>query len=951
MPSLNILLLLLMLFFSLPSAIASPSQPANSLQNRNELQAAAIQGKIDIVKQLLDKGVNPNHTSALIGAAKNGRLEIIKLLLPTATGEHKEKAMWFSAQRGDIEIVKLFLAENIAADIEPGNRTIKTPLLAAISQGRVNVVELLLQHKADPNKAIRGNTPLHQAVLSAYGQEAYYPPVPKEAEKIIHLLLEHGAYLNERNITGFTPEQLARRKNLLAIESTLKTAAGKYPKNRTRVFQSALLHAIDEGDIRKLSRLLDSGIDVNEFLERGMTALFIAVRAGDEHAVSLLLNRDAEKEPASKFEDNPLYDAILLSHPKVIDVLINTKPKYSKRTLNKALLLSAEKKNLELLEKFLIAGAKPNAKDNQGRTAFMHITHWPLKNKNFVPAVQLLLKYTADPFMTSRRGESAFNNLIRFHSPTEVALNAQRQALNDIINSAKSIPKTQGERGLLWAVKYREPSIAELLLKKDISPNINDKKGVSAIKIAYQVEERFHIEKRSVLTLELLLKYGAKANEKLLDKIMWIVLYNNHSPEVISLLLENGLDPNFNPDSTRNYLETAIKNNKLESARILLAHGANVNLDTLSYSLTRSLYLAAGTHDVELVRLIIKHGAELDAVNTTKLETALFAAVGNLDILTLLHKAGADINKKNSAGETPLHRAYKKGNRNVIEYLLQHGAEMYSKKSPIEIASAHHNHSVLRWLLKDKPLDKKTFRQALSKATRSNNVETIIILLQQDTLHKAVSKYAYKSAWLRSEEYIRQFIKAGIDVNSRYENNETPLMWAAERGSLGSSRLLLSNGADVNAVDNRGENPLFKVISAMLKKQPLIQRPTIGVLAESGAPQRKSDAQLIDKKMQASSSNSTSMTMSTVQETINLHKNKDHLETIKLILQSGANLDAQENNNELTSLMLASQYGLIDVAKLLLQAGARIEIRNKYGKTAADLAQESGHTELAKLLH
>ena len=91
--------------------------------------------------------------------------------------------------------------------------------------------------------------------------------------------------------------------------------------------------------------------------------------------------------------------------------------------------------------------------------------------------------------------------------------------------------------------------------------------------------------------------------------------------------------------------------------------------------------------------------------------------------------------------------------------------------------------------------------------------------------------------------------------------------------------------------------------------------------------------------------------MSTVQETINLHKNKDHLETIKLILQSGANLDAQENNNELTSLMLASQYGLIDVAKLLLQAGARIEIRNKYGKTAADLAQESGHTELAKLLH
>ncbi len=81
--------------------------------NLNDALAdAAKAGLIDVVKQLLDEGVDPRADSswALQYAAQSGQLEIIKLLLPTSNDKvYRSRALQDAAECGHLEIVRLLL--------------------------------------------------------------------------------------------------------------------------------------------------------------------------------------------------------------------------------------------------------------------------------------------------------------------------------------------------------------------------------------------------------------------------------------------------------------------------------------------------------------------------------------------------------------------------------------------------------------------------------------------------------------------------------------------------------------------------------------------------------------------------------------------------------------------------------------------------------------------------
>ena len=50
-----------------------------------------------------------------------------------------------------------------------------------------------------------------------------------------------------------------------------------------------------------------------------------------------------------------------------------------------------------------------------------------------------------------------------------------------------------------------------------------------------------------------------------------------------------------------------------------------------------------------------------------------------IKIIKFLIKQGADINKVNKYGETPLFSAYHVGNEAIVKYLVEHGAEIKRK--------------------------------------------------------------------------------------------------------------------------------------------------------------------------------------------------------------------------------------------------------------------------------
>jgi ankyrin repeat protein len=134
-------------------------------------------------------------------------------------------------------------------------------------------------------------------------------------------------------------------------------------------------------------------------------------------------------------------------------------------------------------------------------------------------------------------------------------------------------------------------------------------------------------------------------------------------------------------------------------------------------------------------------------------QEAIFTAAreDDIDAMKQYITAGADINKSDENGATPLTIAAYRGNAEMVKLLLDAGATF-------EIG---------------------VFHVAISKSN-------------DDT------------------EIVQAFFDHGADLNKKADtgNGHTALMFAAEFGYIEVGKLLLANGADINAVDNLNDPAL-----------------------------------------------------------------------------------------------------------------------------------------------
>ncbi|MGA7414597.1 MAG: ankyrin repeat domain-containing protein, partial [Bryobacteraceae bacterium] len=77
----------------------------------------------------------------------------------------------------------------------------------------------------------------------------------------------------------------------------------------------------------------------------------------------------------------------------------------------------------------------------------------------------------------------------------------------------------------------------------------------------------------------------------------------------------------------------------------------------------------------DVVELLLDRGAQVDAMDEESQATPLMlaASMDRTEVITVLLKRGADVKKKDKAGQTALERARKSENQEVIQMLEEPG--------------------------------------------------------------------------------------------------------------------------------------------------------------------------------------------------------------------------------------------------------------------------------------
>jgi ankyrin repeat protein len=647
------------------------------------------------------------------------------------------------------------------------------------------VAKLFLTHAQGADAHVTdndGNTPLHYAIWS------WLP-------EIVRSLLDLGADVNTVNKHG--ENAFTMKMNSIVYEDyctrdddELVILALLLPGSNAHLVSELLLrHASFHSNVEAVRTLLATDRDANTEGNGSETDMI--------HADLL---DEAEATPGCDdfycyAQESALMHAAHEGNGKVAQLLLGHR-KYNGNALDGALIQASERGHLQVVRALL---SEPrcniNASDKDGKTALLH---------------------------AASRGEVA---IVR-------ALLADHRCNLHIVDKYK-------KSALIYANECVHLELVRDLLS-DPRCNINAVRDLLACQIHAKARRETH---------QMALKFASMDGH--VELVRFLMTQSDLAPagltmihaamgghlEVVRLLLASGCDVSSADPFGKTALIRAIQGKNLEVVRLLVQrshHGCNINAKDKTGK--TALMHAINQGRVELVRaLLVDEQCNVNArwnVFGTRWGagwTPLILA-GSKHLVevvqALLEDPRCDVNAVNYYGETALMRFSFEGRTSIVEQLLAANASMEAGesdgKTALIFASQHGRGEVVQCLL-DKGANVNAHCQthlgytALSYASQEGHVNIVRRILDAQSNTNAHSNFMavplHVACEFGHEGLVQLFLEAGANVNARMPNGRTPLHRASLHGRVQVIHILLEAQADALATEEMGHAPLYAASS------------------------------------------------------------------------------------------------------------------------------------------
>uniref|UniRef100_A0A8C1KBT6 Ankyrin repeat domain 52a n=1 Tax=Cyprinus carpio TaxID=7962 RepID=A0A8C1KBT6_CYPCA len=606
-----------------------------------------LSGHLEVVKLLVSQGSDKSCKdkrgyTPLHAAAASGHVDVVKYLqgihgmfpLHLACFPLNNTALTFAGQL--YSIVLSMSKEHVLSagfDINTPDNFGRTCLHAAASGGNVECLNLLLSSGADMNKKDKfGRTPLHYAAANGRYQ-------------CVVVLVGAGAEVNERDRSGCIPLHYSAAST--AFCRTDRPHASTHQNQEDGEKESFLC----------VEHLLDNGAAPSLCNTKGYSAVHYAAAHGNKQNLELLILKEM--------------------------------------TFPLSFCCQVESGHWECVTVLIESGAYVDACDPVGRSVL-----YVASQKGHARCVELLLCQSASCLLAEHRSKWGPLHVAAANGHSEclrMLLCSERGA--DLVN----VTDAEGQTPLMLAVLGGHTDCVHLLLERGACPDMRDSRGrtalhrgavmgredcitallshsVSVLSRDFQGRTAVHLAAScghaDILSNLLSAADHSHPHDPITDRhgytpAHWAA-YHGHE-DCLDVLLE--LKPcSIQEGNPFTPLHCALINGHSGSAELLLESSVCNSLVNIRDAKGRTpLHAAAVAEDVAGLQLVLRHGADINAVDHSG-RSALMVAADNGQsgaVALLLHRAKADLSLLDVNKNTALHLACSKAHEMCAMLILK----------------------------------------------------------------------------------------------------------------------------------------------------------------------------------------------------------------------------------------------------------------------------------------